>query len=616
MSQLPMTSFTSTGLYFSSFLFFASALLLVALYYFRWKSDFISLGLWLIAFLGGGLTAWLITNEPLAVVTAIGINLFLVLCLCRLARVISLFGVFFLASMLSSSIYGLIWLYELVMAANHYLNPHWFIYPILLLAEAIFGAVIFFNTIMISWIMLMRYSPLYFRFPRLKKGWEKANISKIQPWVSIHVPCYNEPPEIVIETLNALAHQRYPHFEVIVLDNNTKDPHIWKPLEEHCLQLGERFHFYHIDSLPGAKAGALNACLRLTSPQAELISVIDADYVTQDDFLEKLVGFFNDPKVGFVQSCQDYRDWKYNSYLTACYFEYEVHFNLELSGQNEWDTAYTIGTTCLIRRKALEEAGGWAEWCLTEDSEIAVRIHALGYSGYYLKDPLGYGLIPETFESYKQQRFRWTAGPVQQFQKHWRLYLPWFSEGRLTFAQKMGEIFHSLSVFFSEFLNLLVIVPLLGICLWFNITRNQSFILPIVILFLIPIAFLRNIICNYLSIRLLGGNWKNYIWAALAARSLTLTRNVAFYKALLTNKLLWQRTDKFKASTSFWRAFSSSRSEMIAGSIYILLASFLAYFVQFTHPDLIFLIWLGIVNRAISFFCAPMMALLSEKNLN
>ena len=80
-------------------------------------------------------------------------------------------------------------------------------------------------------------------------------------------PASMSPPEVVLETLNALALLQYPNFEVIVLDNNTKDPNIWQPVENHCTQLGERFRFYHVDSLPGAKAGALNMCLRLTSPK-------------------------------------------------------------------------------------------------------------------------------------------------------------------------------------------------------------------------------------------------------------------------------------------------------------------------------------------------------------
>jgi cellulose synthase/poly-beta-1,6-N-acetylglucosamine synthase-like glycosyltransferase len=616
MFSLPIASLISTGFYFSAMIFFASALLLLALYHFRWKSDDKTLGFWLVTFVIAGLISWLISNNFTSLLITLVIYLFLILFLLRFRSVISLFGVFFLASMLAPSVFGLFWLYELGIAASRFLNSGWLINSFLLIIGILLSVLIVFNTVMLSWIVLVRYSSLYFNFPRLLEAWKNAdNTAKKYPWVSIHVACYNEPPEVVIETLNALANLQYPHFEVIVLDNNTKDSTIWKPIEKHCLHLGERFRFYHIDSLPGAKAGALNKCLKLTSPQVEMISVMDADYVIKPDFLEKLTPFLQDKKVGFVQSCQDYRDWKNNSYQAACYFEYETHFKLELCGQNEWDVTYTIGTMCLIRRKALEEAGGWAEWCLTEDSEVAVRIHALGYCGYYLNNTFGYGLIPETFEGYKQQRFRWTAGPVQQFQKHWRYYMPWSSKGQLTIVQKFGEIFHSLSTFFSEFLNILINVPILAFCLWSIIAKGQSFSIPFSVLFFIPFAMMRNVICNWLSIKLLGGNFKNYILSVMAARSLVFTRNIAFFKALRNRHLKWKRTDKFKEKTNFLRAFQSSQEEITMAAIYLLLSCFLGYFASFRHPDIIFMIWLGILNQAFSFLCAPIMSLLSEKNL-
>lgn len=237
------------------------------------------------------------------------------------------------------------------------------------------------------------------------------------PKVSIHVPAYAEPPDLVMATLDALARLCYPNFEVLVIDNNTKDASLWQPVEVYCRQLGERFRFFHVAPLTGAKAGALNYALRQTAPDAGLIAVIDSDYQPEPDFLPALVGFFDDPRIGFVQTPHDYRDWEASPYQRMCYWEYESHYKNTMASLNERDAAYTIGTMCLIRRSALEEAGGWAEWCLTEDSEVAIRIHALGYTGVYLTTTFGHGVIPETFEGYKRQRFRWTYGPVQEL-KH------------------------------------------------------------------------------------------------------------------------------------------------------------------------------------------------------
>ena len=117
------------------------------------------------------------------------------------------------------------------------------------------------------------------------------------PRVSIHVPCYAEPPDIVISTLNALDALDYPNFEVLVCDNNTADPALWAPLRDHCDRLNARrgvarFRFFHVSPLAGAKAGALNFGLARTDPAAELVAVADADYVARPDFLSGLVAFF------------------------------------------------------------------------------------------------------------------------------------------------------------------------------------------------------------------------------------------------------------------------------------------------------------------------------------
>ncbi|MEM1427450.1 MAG: glycosyltransferase, partial [Cyanobacteria bacterium P01_H01_bin.130] len=233
----------------------------------------------------------------------------------------------------------------------------------------------------------------------LRKRWRRPRRSlppqprDHYPKVSFHVPSHAEPPEVVCATLDALSRVRYPNFEVLLIDNNTVDPALWYPLKDRCEALNDKlesgaiasenrvhrpFRFFHVEGIKGAKAGALNFALEQTDPDAELVSVIDADYQAQPNFLERLVGFFDDPNLGFVQTPHDYRGWQNNVYLRACYWECMVFFRLQLSCLSEWTASFIIGTMCIVRRQAIEQAGGWATWCLTEDSESAVRIHALG----------------------------------------------------------------------------------------------------------------------------------------------------------------------------------------------------------------------------------------------
>src|SRR5699024_5775472 len=78
-----------------------------------------------------------------------------------------------------------------------------------------------------------------------------------QPFVSIHLACYNEPPDMVMLTLDSLAALDYENYEVLIIDNNTKDPEVWQPVRDYCRILGTRFRFFNIDHWPGFKAGAL-----------------------------------------------------------------------------------------------------------------------------------------------------------------------------------------------------------------------------------------------------------------------------------------------------------------------------------------------------------------------
>src|SRR5574340_189946 len=139
---------------------------------------------------------------------------------------------------------------------------------------------------------------------------EARHVPGYAPKVSLHVPIHREPPEVVIETLNAISRLDYPDFEVLVIDNNTDDESLWRPVQAHCEHLGPRFRFFHLMPWPGYKSGALNYGLEQTAPDAQIMGIVDADYQVEPNWLADLVGHFADSEVGFVQTPQDYRDIK------------------------------------------------------------------------------------------------------------------------------------------------------------------------------------------------------------------------------------------------------------------------------------------------------------------
>ncbi len=268
------------------------------------------------------------------------------------------------------------------------------------------------------------------------------------PRVSLHVPAYNEPPEMVIETLDALARLDYPSYEVIVIDDNSTDERLWRPVEAHCAKLG--FRFFHLENWPGFKSGALNSALKMTDPAAEIVGVVDSDYVVERDYLRGCVGFFRDPAVAFVQTPQDYREVRPDDrYAQACYDAYLYFFALSMVSRNEHNAIIFAGTMGLIRKQVLDTLGGWDEWCITEDAELSLRILDAGHRGVYLRTSYGRGLMPLNFAGLKKQRFRWAFGGMQILRRHWGALMPWARwldpEHKLTLAQKWAYLLGGLA---------------------------------------------------------------------------------------------------------------------------------------------------------------------------
>ena len=244
------------------------------------------------------------------------------------------------------------------------------------------------------------------------------------PKVSIHVPAHREPPEMLKATLDAVARIDYPNFECIVVINNTPDPAFWRPIEDHCRALGERFKFINEDNLSGYKAGALRLALSHTAADAEIIGVIDADYVVRPDWLKDLVPVFADPKVGMVQAPQDHRDGDRTVMHHAMNGEYAGFFDIGMVQRNEANAIIVHGTMCLIRRAALVSSGGWTSDTIVEDCDLGLLVLEHGWQIHYTNRRYGHGLLPDTFEAYKKQRYRWAYGGLQILRKHWRYLLP------------------------------------------------------------------------------------------------------------------------------------------------------------------------------------------------
>jgi hypothetical protein len=180
----------------------------------------------------------------------------------------------------------------------------------------------------------------------------------------------------------------------------------------------------HLENWSGFKAGALNEATRRLPPDVEVIGIVDADYVVEPGFLRAMAPKFADPAVAIVQSPQNYRDWEDDRYLRGLFFSYRYFFDVTMPARAHRNAIIFAGTMGLLRRKALDEIGGWNEACVTEDAEASLRILGHGYRGVYDPRPWGSGLMPLSFDGLKKQRYRWALGGVQILRQHWRELVP------------------------------------------------------------------------------------------------------------------------------------------------------------------------------------------------
>ena len=381
------------------------------------------------------------------------------------------------------------------------------------------------------------------------------------PRVSIHVPAYNEPPAMLIETLDALARLDYPDFEVLVIDNNTRDAAVWRPVEAHCAQLGPRFRFFHVAPLAGFKAGALNYALARTAPDAEIVAVIDSDYVVDARWLRDLTPAFRDQRIAIVQAPQDYRDEGASAFKAMCYAEYRGFFHIGMITRNERNAIIQHGTMTMVRRRQLEDCGGWAEWCITEDAELGLRIFEAGFDASFVPSSYGRGLMPDTFVDFKKQRFRWAYGAMQILKAHARAL---FLEGG---PLSPGQRYHFIAGWLpwtADGCNLLFNLAALA---WSvaMVWAPRHIEPPLVVYSVLPLSLFTFKLAKLIHLyhARVGANTRQTLAAAVAGLALTHTIGKAAIKGLLTRDEPFFRTPKQGHSPGLAGALLAAREETL-----------------------------------------------------
>jgi cellulose synthase/poly-beta-1,6-N-acetylglucosamine synthase-like glycosyltransferase len=386
------------------------------------------------------------------------------------------------------------------------------------------------------------------------------------PRVCLQVPAYNEPPDLLRQTLEALDALDYPDYIVQVIVNNTTDPALWQPVEQDCQRLGTRFRFLHLPRWPGFKAGALNEATRRLDSDIEVVGIVDADYVVRPEFLRECVSHLADPKVAFVQTPQHYRDWEDSPYLRGLFYAYRYFFEVTMVARARVNAIIFGGTMGLIRLAALRQIGGWAEWCITEDAEASLRLLAGGWKGVYVNRVFGEGLMPLDFDGLRRQRFRWAFGGVQILRGHlWTLL--GVSGSRLTLAQRYHYLAGGLGWFADPIsvglaLFLLFTSPFLafGHPLLLRQLVGVVLVLPVFLLIagIVRLGWSMRTSC--------GAPWRDVPLAAMVMLGLSFTVARACLGALVTRRGIFLRTPKVRSPSRVGRALLSTMPESLVAA--------------------------------------------------
>ena len=230
--------------------------------------------------------------------------------------------------------------------------------------------------------------------------------------VDVFITCYNEPLEVLRRTAIGARAIRYPHLIYMLDDGKRED------VKAMADELG--IGYIRRVGNANAKAGNLNFALSVTT--GEFILQLDADHVPLPNIIERLLGYFNDPKMALVQSPQDFYNVDSFTHVVndegrRLWEENRIFYSRIQRGRDNWNASFFCGSCGMIRRSALMAVGGFASQTIIEDMETTMELHARGYNTAYHSETLAYGLAPGAADAYHVQRMRWGQGAMQVLRK-------------------------------------------------------------------------------------------------------------------------------------------------------------------------------------------------------
>ena len=282
---------------------------------------------------------------------------------------------------------------------------------------------------------------------------KKPLIENYQPKISIIVPAYNEELNAA-RTVNHLLQSDYPDFDIIFVDDGSKDQTFNKISETFKNNPKVKV----LTKPNGGKASALN--FGIEHATGEILVCIDADTMLKPDAVSKLIPLFVDKNVGAVagnvrvgNTINTLTIWQSIEYTTSQNFDRRAY---------DFVNAILVvpGAIGAFRKTALEAIDGFTTDTLAEDCDLTLRLLRAGFKVKSSNEALAFTEAPETVKMFLKQRFRWSFGMMQSFWKHRDLL---FSLKKLNIGWIVLPnllIFNFIIPFFSPVVDILFIAGL------------------------------------------------------------------------------------------------------------------------------------------------------------
>jgi len=259
------------------------------------------------------------------------------------------------------------------------------------------------------------------------------------PRVTVQLPIFNE--RYVIERLvEAVSRFDYPRelLDIQVLDDSVDETvQVARACVERFAAQGLPITYIHRSNREGYKAGALENGLK--TAQGEFVAIFDADFIPSPDFLRRCVPYFENDKIGMVQTRWTYLNRDYSLLTQVETILLDGHFVVEHGARSRRGTFFNFnGTAGVWRRRAIEDAGGWEHDTLTEDTDLSYRAQLRGWKFLYLPQIECASELPVDINGFKAQQARWAKGLMQTAKK----ILPRVMKSNIPWHVKAEAFFH------------------------------------------------------------------------------------------------------------------------------------------------------------------------------